>query len=246
AIEERVSYLRITLAAPPDEGWIPCADLVEDGRNLAGSIEATQAGRKAPDLQVTASLWFQSYAFRVAIPVVAPFALDLPGLSADPSTTAIRVARDRPAAVAVTDPAVIERSAPRAAHDLFGSHLEPLVDAITREVTVGRRLLWGNATASVATVLRALEGAPGADRQRVRTRAGELLEAAAEWTGGLGRFDLVTEGDREGWFWTRTNCCLYERCEGAARCDDCSLIPAAELEAGRRASLLASESEVAS
>ena len=246
AVEEQVSYLRIALAGPPEEGWIRSADLIADASLLVATIEGTREGRGAPDLQVAASLWFQAHAFRTALPVVAPYALGLPGLSADPGSTAIRIARHRPAAVAVTDPGLHVRTAEEAAHDLFARHLSPMVDAVAAAVTVGRRLLWGNAAASVATVLRALDGAPGADRPAIQGRAAALIEAAEPWIAGLGSFDLVSEGGREGWYWTRTNCCLYDRCEGASRCDDCSLIPADERSASRRSELAAAGQGVAS
>lgn len=246
AIETQVSYLRIALVAPPDEGWIGAADLIADPALLRSSIASTQAGRGAPDLQVTASLWFQAYAFRAALPVVAPLALGLPGLATDPAVTEVRIARNRPASIAVTDPVVVDRSAEQAAHDLLAGHLSPMVDAITESFTVGRRLLWGNAAASIATVLRALEGAPDTDRPAIRARAAELLEQAQPWLAHFGQFDLLEEGDREGWYWTRTNCCLFDRCEGGSQCDDCSLIPADELERSRRAALATAGHEGAS
>lgn len=236
-VERHVAYLRIALAAPVEDGWTRCGDLFTDPDALRSSIESTQAGRGAPDLQVAASLWFQAYSFRVALPVVAPFALGLPGLRVEPAATHIRIARNRPAAVAVTDLSTIDRTAEQAAHELLSGHLSPMVEAITDSFTIGRRLLWGNAAAALATVLRALEGAPDADRSTVRARAGDLLAQAQPWLAGLGWFEVVAEGDQEGWYWTRTNCCLFDQCEGASRCDDCSLIPAGELEASRRSAL---------
>lgn len=246
AVEEQVSYLRIALAAPADEGWLRSEDLLADPMTLVASIEATQAGRGAPDLAVAASLWFQAYAFRAALPVVAPYALGLPGLTADPAATHVRIARHRPAGVAITDPAVRVRTADEAAFELLSQHLSPVIDAIAGSITVGRRLLWGNAAASIATVLRALDGTPTADRVAVQARGQALIDAAQPWIAGLGRFDRVVEGGRDGWYWTRTNCCLYDRCEGAARCDDCSLIPEDELDARRRSELVADGQEVAS
>ena len=219
AVEGHEPYLRNALAAPPDEGWLASAALIEQPALLRGSIASTQAGRGAPDLQVAASLWFQAYAFRAAVPVVAPFALGLPGFSADPQATSIRLARSRPAAVAVTDPAVRDRSAEAAAQELLAGHRLEVAEAVAASHTVGHRLLWGNAAASVAAVLRAVEGAPGADRAVVRARAGELVDAAQPWIAGLGSFEL----GEQGWRWGRTNCCLYDRCDGASRCEDCSL-----------------------
>jgi len=245
-VERHVSYLRIALDAPVADGWTCCGALITDPRLLTGAIESTQAGRGAPDLQVTASLWFQAYTFRVALPVVAPFALGLAGFTTDPSATHMRIARNRPAAVAVTDGSLLDRSAEQAAYDLLSGHLSPMIEAITEGFTIGRRLLWGNAAASIATVLRAIEGAPGADRPGVRARADELFDQAQPWLAGLGGFDVVAESGQEGWYWTRTNCCLFDRCEGATRCDDCSLTPAADLEAARRSALATAGQAVAS
>jgi len=241
AVERQVAHLRIALDAPPGEGWLRCEDLIGNAGELQTSIEETQAGRGAPDAQVTASLWFQAYAYRVAIPVVAPFALGLAGFAADPRSTHIRIARNRPAAVAVTDPALHDRSAEQAASDLMSLSLSPMVDAIIARFTIGRRLLWGNAAASVASVLRSLEGAPGVDRAAIRERGTDLFAHAEPWFGGLGHFDAVEAAGREGWYWTRTNCCLYDKCEGASRCSDCSLIPEKDLHAARVAELQAQE-----
>jgi ferric iron reductase protein FhuF len=246
AVEDRVSYLRIGLSAPPEEGWISAAALVADRSALLDQIRTTGAGRGVPDDQVAASLWFQAYAFRAALPVLAPAALGLPGLRSELSETWIRIARNRPAAVAVTSDETVDRSAAAAARDLVDGHLALVVDAVAGAVTVGRRLLWGNAAASCATVLRALESAPGADQDAVRRAAGAFFAAADPWLTGLGRFEVIQESGHEGWYWTRTNCCLWDRCDGASRCDDCSLIPVDELEAARRSSLRAIAEEVAS
>ncbi|MEO6629950.1 MAG: IucA/IucC family C-terminal-domain containing protein [Aquihabitans sp.] len=245
-VERHVSYLRIALTAPSGDGWICCGELLTDSGLLTESVRSIQAGRGAPDLQVTTSLWFQAYAFRAALPVVAPFALGISGLTADPWASHTRIARNRPAAIAVTSPTLFPRTAEQAAHDLLAGHLAPMIDALAHAFTIGRRLLWGNAAASVATVLRALEGAPGADRSQIRDRAEELFDRSQPWLAGLGQFEVVAEAGQEGWYWTRTNCCLADRCVGGTRCDDCSLTAAKDLEAARRSALEAAGQEVAS
>ena len=237
AIADQVSYLRIELDPAADDGWIATSSLLADPSALLDLIRATGAGRAAPDDQVAASLWFQAYAFRAALPVIAPVALGLAGLSADPAVTSIRIARNRPAAIAVSSRELVHRTPVQAASALLGEHLAPVAEAVSSVVTVGQRLLWGNAAASCATVLRALEGAPGADRASIRRIADEVMAGATAWFDGLGWFDVVEESGVEGWYWTRTNCCLWDRCEGASRCDDCSLTSPADLDAARRAAL---------
>ena len=37
-----------------------------------------------------------------------------------------------------------------------------------------------------------------------------------------------------GWFWERTNCCLFDRLPGAVRCADCSRTPPAARRAAYR------------
>ena len=95
--------------------------------------------------------------------------------------------------------------------------------------------------ASCAAAFRAVEGAArdrgdGAERAAVRRRA-EAFFAGAGWLEGTGRFERVEVDGRDGWFWTRTSCCLYYKVSSGATCDDCSLIPAAELAGRRRAEL---------
>jgi hypothetical protein len=54
---------------------------------------------------------------------------------------------------------------------------------------------------------------------------------------GLGSFLVVENGGRRGWFWERTNCCLFDRLPGGVRCADCSLTPTTERRAAYRESL---------
>ena len=74
AVQERVPYLTCATEAPVADGWIPCADLVADPSLVRREIEATLAGRRTDDLQVAASLYAQSYAYRVASLAVAAYA----------------------------------------------------------------------------------------------------------------------------------------------------------------------------
>jgi hypothetical protein len=41
---------------------------------------------------------------------------------------------------------------------------------------------------------------------------------------GLGAFSVARAGDREGWYWDRTNCCLWFRTGAEEYCDNCSLL----------------------
>ncbi|MCU1392337.1 MAG: ferric iron reductase [Ilumatobacteraceae bacterium] len=229
-VERHVGYLRVATsvdddtAASPDTGvpWHACATLIDNPKRLADLIRSTKAGRGTQQDSVAASLFVQAYAFRIGALVLAPFALGLPTPSCDPVDTFVRLGRHRPAGVAVTNDAVERRSVEQVVSELLGRHFAPLIAAATSEITIGRRLLWGNVAASCATVFRAIDGAVGtAERVAVREWADGFFLAAASWLDGLGEFEQT---DLEEWRWQRTNCCLYYQCEGGRKCDDCSLL----------------------
>jgi hypothetical protein len=88
--------------------------------------------------------------------------------------------------------------------------------------------------ASCAVAFRAVEGETH-DRA-VRERAAAFFAAAGHLQ-GLGGFSTLEHAGREGWYWDRTSCCLWYRTADGRLCDDCSLEPAADREARRRAEL---------
>ena len=100
-----------------------------------------------------------------------------------------------------------------------------LVDAVSTGlgVPIGRRLLWGNIAASAATAFRTMAGCLGSF---VEPLGRLFFDLAPPELQGLGSFYLVEIGDRRGWFWERSNCCLIDRLPGGVRCADCSLTPA--------------------
>ena len=236
-VTQAVDHLRIASTAPLEEGWITCDTLIHDPSRLRDLIRSTAAGRGTDVDSVAASLFVQGYAYRVGSAALAPYALGLPGPGVRPPATAIRINRHRPAAVAVLDHEVAARSVAQLAQELLGGHMAPLIASVTATVTVGRRLLWGNTAASIATLFRAIDGAPGADRIAVQRRAVEFFEAATPWLRDLGDFTTLEAAGRTGWYWNRANCCLWYQCSGGSRCDDCSLHSPDELVAIRNAQL---------
>jgi ferric iron reductase protein FhuF len=227
AVQAAVSYLGVSTDISGDESWMSCSALIADPGCLADLIRSTKEGRGTEDDAVAASLFVQSYAFRVGALVLAPYALGLSTPSCFPDATLIRIGRHRPASVALTDPWVAHRTAEQIAGELLGGHMAPLVSATAAQITVGQRLLWGNVAASCATVFRAIDGSPTArsgavGRAGIQARAGEFFAAAAAWLDGLGSFEPHIDLAGE-WRWQRTNCCLYYQCAGGSKCDDCSL-----------------------
>jgi ferric iron reductase protein FhuF len=235
-VESVVSYLRASTAAPADEGWIGCADLLADADLLTQLVTDTGAGRHAPDAQVAASLFAQGYAFRVAGVALAAYALGLPVPSTRPEDTAIRIARHRPAALAITSAVLRTPNEPAAvAEAILDGHMAPFVAAVHEVVTIGERLLWGNVATSCAVAFRAVEGET--HDPAVRQRAEAWFAAAGPRLAGLGGFHALEHAGRHGWYWDRTNCCLWYRTADGRLCDDCSLEPAAERDARRRREL---------
>jgi len=229
---ERVSYLRCCFTAPPEDSWIRSSDLIADPERLRAEIDSTAAGRGTDDAQVAASLYTQSYAFRVPSIAVAAFALELPTPSTNPAATAVRVRRHRPAEVAILDQTCHDVPTNDFVDALLDEHLAPFIAAVRATTKVGERLLWGNAAASLATIFRALDVAPFGD-QTVRARAAEFERAASRRLTGLGSYSTLDTPDAVGWYWTRTNCCLWYQTASGFMCDDCSLRHPAELTAKR-------------
>jgi hypothetical protein len=61
-----------------------------------------------------------------------------------------------------------------------------------------------------------------------------FFELVAPEMQDLGSFLSIESQDGRGWFWERTNCCLFYQIEGHAKCADCSLTPAVERRDGYR------------
>jgi ferric iron reductase protein FhuF len=235
AVAGCVSYLRASTGTD-GEHWIACDELLDADR-LRLVVDAARPGFETEDPMVAASLFTQAYAFRVAGVVLAAYALDLPVPNAAPRATAVRIDGPRPRAVAYLQPTVRTRSPDDLAADLLAGHLAPFVDTMHSAYSVGARLLWGNVFASMATALRAVEGAVE-DRQTIRHRAERFIAAAAPWSEGLGTFTVVTAGGSEGWYWDRTSCCLWYRAGSKEQmCDNCSLIDATALVERRQREL---------
>jgi ferric iron reductase protein FhuF len=240
AVRDRVGYLRVAPAAPGEDGWHPAASL--HAAALAVAVDAGVAARPGADRVVVASLLAQSYAFKVGAVSLAAYAVGLPWPSPEAATTVVRLGRGRATGVWF-DPVGLGAAddATGLADALLDCHLVPFADRMHEAVTIGARLIRGNVAASCAAAFRAVEGAARdrgdlAERAAIRRRAAAFF-AAAPWLAGAGRFEVVAADGGDGWFWTRTSCCLYYKVVSGPTCDDCSLIPGAELLSQRQAEL---------
>jgi iron complex transport system ATP-binding protein len=231
AVAAVVPYLRASTTTEGDD-WYPCQELVTDPGVLTDVITRAMPGFGTTDPAVAASLFTQAYAFRVAGVALAAYALDLPVPDVAPAATAVRIDKPRPSQVAHLAPDPQTMSASELSARLVTGHLDAFVKAVHASYTVGERLLHANVASSCAVAFRAVEGAVDDERDDVRARSEEFMAVTPSFD-GLGAFTIVRAGDREGWFWDRTSCCLWFRTPAEHYCDNCSLVPADELLAQR-------------
>lgn len=238
AVRERVPYLRCaTDAVAGEDGWVSCAELIADPARLRREIDATAEGRRSSDPQVLASLYAQSYAFRVPSVAIAAWALGLPGPSIAPDVTLTRITRHRPGQVATTARTVMYRDAIALAGDVIDGHLVPFLAAVRASTRIGARLLWGNVAASIASIFRAVQSVGPTGDADVRDRAHEFFHAVPDLA-TLGRWSSIAAPGALGWYWDRSNCCLWYQTRENAMCDDCSLHDDTQRAQRRRGELI--------
>jgi ferric iron reductase protein FhuF len=131
----------------------------------------------------------------------------------------------------LTSPSVADRALTLILTQVIEGHLRPLIATTRSHIRIGERLLWGNVAASVSTAFRTMEGCLG---QWVVPLGQRFFELVAPEMQDLGSFLSIESQDGRGWFWERTNCCLFYQIEGHAKCADCSLTPAVERRDGYR------------
>ncbi len=238
----------------PDDGtMMSSAELIDDPEWLKLIITSTGHVLGTDDLTVATSLFIQSYSYRVLALAIACATTSgvVPNSSASAMaiglksgrvsylgyTTADALVLAEPhvdLAVALREPSRLSALLVYLERHAFDGHLVPLIDATRSTVRIGERLLWGNVAASLAIAFRTMEGCLGAWVQDLGTY---VEQHAAPRLHGLGSYLVLEQDDRHGWFWERTNCCLYDRLPGNIRCSDCSRTPVALRRAAYRASL---------
>jgi ferric iron reductase protein FhuF len=244
----RVPATRGAMAA--DGGWMIGQDLIDEPRWLGEIVGASGAELGTDDPVVAASAFVQGYSYRVLTLTVACLISSRVVPDASASRVTIALSGPWPSLVAFPDPVVLVLDdgtggadddrmtmALRFVHErAIDQHLGPLIDAVRvgTDARIGERLLWGNVAAAAATAFRTMQGCLGPSVEPL----GEAFFALARpELQGLGSFCVVENGDRRGWFWERTSCCLFDRLPQGIRCADCSLTPATQRRAAYRASL---------
>ncbi len=261
-VRSEVSYLRAEVGdlgplagigkVPADGTWLDCGSFVSDPDWVEAVIGACGVRLGTSDPVVAASLFVQNYSYRVLTLAIA--CMTTSGVVPDSaaSSMAITLVGGRPAAVGYREPRALVLSDRHTSPAValgdgtaaeagcsyivargLDEHLAVLVASTRERIKVGARLLWGNVAASAAVAFRTMEGCLGP--WVVDIGEGFFERAPAELQ-GLGSFLILEHAGRRGWYWERTNCCLYDRLPGNVVCSDCSRTPAAE----RRAAYLAS------
>jgi len=263
SVQRSIPYLRATAQQVDvasaaqnslDDGvYVACDALIGDPDWLRALIVQTGRQLGTDDPMVAASLFVQSYAYRVLTLAIACVTTSgvVPDSSASSMAIALKggrvslVAYTRPGVLAITTPdqpvstslvaeaqlATLFEAIHNRAIDL---HLAPLIESTRSIIRVGERLLWGNVAASLAVAFRTMEGSLGDWVQEI---GNYFVDHAPSQLGGLGSFLVLEHGGRRGWFWERTNCCLYDRLPGDVRCADCSRTPSETRRQAYRASL---------
>jgi ferric iron reductase protein FhuF len=196
-----------------DPSWVLDERLLDPGSGVAVALlEAYTTARGAvgrADRAAAASLFFQQYSHRVTGPPVAAWALGGPVPRLDPARTWVRFADGAAAALALDRVDPFEGDAAALREVLRAEHLAPMIDIVVEASPVSRRILQGDADASVAGVFTML--AAGGEP------ADGCLAAAPEIVSGL----AWVEAEGTEVVHRRRTCCLAYRL-GSPLCRACS------------------------
>ena len=214
AVTELVPFLRWRIGAPA-EGELASLELARLPDVLAEAVHSTAAGRGTGDDQVAGSLWWQSYAYRVAGTTLACWMVS--GAAPDPAADgmAVGISRWRPSSVVYAAEAGTVGDLDELVERLFAGHLDAVAGSLRARHSLGSALIAGNTAASIESALGAVVSAPGApDLAARRAAIRAALPAAVTAT-----IDVTGLAPR------RRTCCLWwKTTESAGRlCADCSL-----------------------
>jgi ferric iron reductase protein FhuF len=214
AVTDLVPFLRWRIG-PFDPDELPAAELVEDPDRLVQAVTASAEGRGTDDPQVAASLWWQSYAYRVAGTTFASWLVA--GAAPDPAASgmAVGVSRSRPSTVTWSADAGTITDLDHLVGHLFDKHLGPVAISLRTRYNLGAALVRGNIAAGIESAFGAVCGAAGAP-----PLAQEVAAARAVLPQGVrATIELTDSGYR------RRSCCLWWKTSDAdgRLCADCSL-----------------------
>jgi hypothetical protein len=243
----RVPYLQAT-ALGADEAaagsgggnWVPATAFHEPGGVLATLLGPERRGRFCHDRRVAASSFFQGAALRVLGTGVGLWLTigRFPDVAA--ASTAYGLEVDLPARLALVGETAPDGTGSSRhltssqeewfADRAFAAHLDPLAEAVRREVRIGEHTLWGNAAAALAgVVLDVVRSSPAGAQDRRLAAARHLLEGLPHRPTRYGDWTEIADGADRGVFWTRRTCCLWYLEDPERRlCDTCNLLSEGE------------------
>ena len=215
-VAELVPFMRWRVGEPAPDDLVG-ADLATDPDRLAALVAPGVDAWRTDDPQVLASLWWQSYSYRLAGTTLAAWVLT--GGAPDPAAPGAGTGRRGPrsSSLLVGPTSAVVEDLDDLLFRLFAGHLDGVAAALRARHRIGEQLLWGNTAAAVASALGALATAEGAPALRARVDAvtaalPHRIDALGTWAPGAYDF-------------RRRTCCLWWKTAAAdgATCEDCSL-----------------------
>lgn len=243
---------RLVFSVRDDHETIPAGRLLTSPGDLAAAVGRFGRALRTDEPAVATSLFAQAWASAVTRAAVACLSTErrVPDVSA--ANTRLVIDGDgRPVAVQLNEPrmAVLRGDIPGSTtggsgslvdvvEDLAGlyawarrrfvdDHLAAVVDALGRLSPVGRRLLWGNVSASVAGAFAALSALPAYSppAERLLADCAALLDVPGSSTEGLAHLSALEHRGRVRLFARRETCCLrYRLPDSPPSCLSCRLI----------------------
>jgi ferric iron reductase protein FhuF len=227
---------------PADESLIPATRLLEDDEAIAQLVAARARGLELKPGRAAAVLWMQSYAYRVAGPLLAAWVLHqrVPDLSVE--NIRLRFdAEGRPVEVRLVRPRVVVESGDRvddaeflatpdltaeAIRLLLDGHLMPILKRLSGRYRLGALSGQGAIASQLGMALTFIDANAATPWIEVARVAVGLFERSRDRIGGEGKTGdmIVTRlGDREGVTWRRRTCCLVHQAPQREKCGGCPL-----------------------
>lgn len=193
-------------------GWRPASAVIGDAQELAGLIDVVAERLGTTERWIAASVFYQGWAARITSVYAGCAALG--GAVPDLSAAALRYRFPASGPVDLLAAPLLAVDAVTGWRRLLQFHLDPLADAVRRQVRIGRHVLRGNLASALAGSLVVLAGTGhGALADLIIQGWAQPAELAR-----CGQWRSTPAGPR----YARATCCGYIQLPGG-ECGDCSL-----------------------
>lgn len=194
-------------------GWRPVTSVIADGGELAQIIDDIATRLGAAPQWIAASVFYQGWAARLTS--IYAGSVVLGGAIPDLAATSLRYRQPPSGPVELLAAPLTAVDAGVGWRRLVGDHLDPLADAVRRQVRIGRQLLLGNLASALAGSVVMLAHAGHGQLEDLVSQAWAQPAELVRY----GRWHTATDGLR----YVRTTCCGFDQLSRASRCSDCSL-----------------------